>query len=102
MGLAGTYDCVLEAPVGKKSGTLVVVPSTNGEKFSGTLSNDMLGSMEISEGTIDGDMLICQLSVKKPMRMKVNCEVIIDGDDLNGFVTAGMFGEMRLTGRRTR
>jgi hypothetical protein len=100
MSVEGTYECVLETPLGKKSGSLVVVPSPDGEHFTGTLSNALLGTIDIAEGTIDGDMLLCQLSVAKPMRMEVECEVIVDGDALVGFITAGRFGEMKLSGRR--
>lgn len=100
MAVAGTYDCTLKTPLGAKSGSLVVKPSKGGETFTGTLSNAMLGTVEIENGTIDGDMLLCTLDVTKPMRMTVTCEVIIDGDTLTGFVKAGMFGEMALTGSR--
>ena len=100
MSFAGTYECELKTPLGKKSGSLVVVPSADGEHFTGSLSNALLGSLEIEDGTIDGDMLLCSLSVEKPMRMDIECEVIVDGQSLNGFVTAGKFGEMKLTGRR--
>lgn len=100
MSLAGTYECTLKTPLGAKSGSLVVVPSKDGESFTGSLSNDMLGTVEIDNGTIDGDMLLCSLDVTQPMRMKVECEVIVDGDTLNGFVRAGMFGKMQLTGTR--
>ena len=75
MSLAGTFDCTLKTPLGAKSGSLVVVPSPDGESFSGTLSNAMLGTVEIAHGTIDGDML-------------------------NGFAKAGTFGAMPLTGTR--
>ena len=100
MKLAGTYDCTLKTPLGAKSGSLVVVPSRDGETFTGSLSNDMLGTVEIEQGTIDGDMLLCEFDVTQPMRMNVSCEVIVDGDILNGFVKAGMFGKMQLTGTR--
>ena len=100
MSLAGTYECELKTPLGKKTGSLVVEPTGDGEHFTGTLSNPLLGSLDIADGTIDGDMLLCSLSVDKPMRMDIECEVIVDGDRLDGFVTAGKFGEMKLTGRR--
>ncbi len=100
MNLAGTYDCTLKTPLGAKSGSLVVVPSPDGESFTGSLSNAMLGTVEIAHGAIDGDMLLCSLEVTQPTRMKVTCEVIVDGDTLNGFVKAGMFGSMKLTGSR--
>ncbi|MFD1613295.1 hypothetical protein ACFSCW_15925 [Sphingomonas tabacisoli] len=101
MSLAGTYECVLKTPLGVKSGSLVVVPSDDGEHFTGSLSNAMLGTMDITDGAIDGNMLLCSLQVTKPMAMKVDCEVIVDGDKLVGFVTAGAFGEMPLSGHRT-
>lgn len=100
MGLTGTYDCSLKTPLGVKTGSLVVRPSASGETFTGTLSNEMMGTVEIAQGTIDGDMLLCSLDVTKPMRMRVECEVIVDGDTLNGLVRAGMFGDMPLTGTR--
>jgi hypothetical protein len=100
MGLAGTYSCTLQTPLGKKEGTLTVSPAAEGESFTGTLSNSLLGTMQIEDGTIDGDMLLCRLEVTSPKAMTVDCEVIIDGDNLNGFVTAGMFGELKLTGHR--
>ena len=100
MSVEGTYECTLKTPLGKKTGTLVVVPSADGEHFTGSLSNSLLGSVEIADGTIDGDMLICQVSVTKPKRMNVDCEMIVDGDKLVGIVTAGMFGEMKMSGQR--
>ncbi len=100
MSLAGTFDCTLKTPLGAKSGSLVVVPSPDGESFSGTLSNAMLGTVEIAHGTIDGDTLLCSFDVTQPARMAVSCEIIIDGDMLNGFAKAGTFGAMPLTGTR--
>ena len=101
MTVAGTYECVLATPMGKKAGALVVVPSADGATFTGSLTNSALGTVDIPEGTIDGDMLICEMSVTSPMKMKIACEIIVDGDTLNGFVTAGMFGEMTVSGQRT-
>lgn len=100
MSLAGTYSCTLKTPLGSKSGSLTVVPGKGGDTFTGILSNPLIGSVEIQDGTIDGDMLLCSLAVDKPMKMTVECEVIVDGDSLNGFVTAGSFGEMKLVGER--
>ena len=49
MSFAGTYECELKTPLGKKSGSLVVVPSADGEHFTGSLNNPLLGSIEIEE-----------------------------------------------------
>ncbi len=98
--LAGTYQCSLKTPLGARSGSLVVVPSPDGETFTGTLSNDLLGTVDLQGGTIDGNMLLCRLDLTQPMRMSAECEIIVDGDTLVGFVTAGRFGEMALSGKR--
>jgi hypothetical protein len=100
MSVEGTYECTLKTPLGKKKGTLVVVPSADGTHFTGSLSNSLLGSVDIADGTIEGDMLICQVAVTKPKRMNVNCEMVVEGDTLVGIVTAGMFGEMKMSGQR--
>lgn len=100
MSLAGTYECSLKTPMGTKTGTLVVVPSADGDTFTGSLTNEMLGTVEIPEGTIDANMLLCQMRVTSPMKMQVDCEVIIEGDSVVGFISAGMFGEMELKGHR--
>ena len=100
MSVAGTFECVISTPMGKKSGSLVVAPSVDGEHFTGNLTNDLLGSIEITDGTIEADMLMCRLSVTSPIKMVVDCEAVVDGDNLVGFVTAGMFGEMKLSGHR--
>ncbi|MEO6092592.1 MAG: hypothetical protein ABIT04_05480 [Novosphingobium sp.] len=100
MSVEGTYECTLKTPLGKKKGTLVVVPSADGQRFTGNLSNSLLGSVDITDGTLDGDVLIFQVAVTKPKRMNVECEIVVDGDDLVGIVTAGMFGELKLSGQR--
>lgn len=98
MGLVGMYECVFEMWMGWKNGMFVVVFLVDGESFMGVLSNSMFGLFDIIDGMIDGDMLICQFSVISLMCMKVDCEVIIDGDNLLGFVMVGMFGEMKFLG----
>ena len=99
MGVAGTYECVFETPMGKKSGRSIVVPTANGESFTGTLSNALLGTVEITRHHRRRHAALPD-NVTSPMRMTIDCEVIVDGDTLNGFVTAGMFGELELSGRR--
>jgi hypothetical protein len=34
------------------------------------------------------------------MPMKLDCKVTIEGDELSGTVTAGMFGSFPMTGKR--
>jgi hypothetical protein len=65
-----------------------------------TLAGTYQCSLKTPLGTIDGNMLLCRLELTQPMRMSAECEIIVDGDTLVGFVTAGRFGEMALSGKR--
>ena len=100
MTASGTYECTLKTPMGVKSGNLELRLSDDGETFAGTLTNDMLGTVAIPDGTVDDGMLCCSMAVKKPMKMRVECEMMISGDNLVGFISTGMFGEMELKGKR--
>lgn len=100
MSLAGTYDCALKTPMGEQKGTLTVLPDAAGTGFTGTLSNAMMGTMTIDDGTIEGNTLSWNAKVTTPMPMDIACRATVEGDKLTGTVKAGMFGEMKLSGQR--
>jgi hypothetical protein len=85
MSVAGTYDTVVKSPMGDQKGTLTVVPGDDGNSFTGSMAGGM-GSMDITDGTIEGDTL--------------NCTATVTGDQMTGTVNAGAFGDMPLTGER--
>ncbi|MXO92413.1 hypothetical protein GRI62_02185 [Erythrobacter arachoides] len=79
--------------MGQQSGTMTVVPDGSGG-FSGGLSGS-LGSMDIQNGTIDGDTLRWQMKMTSPMPMKLDCEATVGaGGEASGTVDAGLFGKM--------
>ncbi len=100
MAVKGTYNCVLHTPMGRQEGTLKIVPAKGGGSFSGTLTNPLMGEIEIENGTIEGDSIFAEMRIAKPMRMDVSCKATVDGDQLSGSVKAGMFGSMKLSGQR--
>lgn len=99
MSLAGTYDCTVKTPMGDQKALFTIVPSGNGSSFSGNISSDMMGSMDIENGTIDGNRLSWAMEMKTPMPMTLDCEATIDAGRLTGSVTAGMFGAMAIEGQ---
>jgi hypothetical protein len=101
MSVAGTYDCVVKTPMGDQKAAFTVTPSDDGTSFSGGLSSDMMGSMDIESGSIDGSTLSWQMKMTVPMPMDLDCQATIDGDQLTGSVNAGAFGSMALTGQRS-
>ncbi|MCA0902845.1 hypothetical protein [Qipengyuania aquimaris] len=99
MSVAGTYDTVVKSPMGDQKGTFTVVPGDDGKTFTGSMAGGM-GSMDVKDGTIDGNALSWKMDMTVPMPMTLNCNATVDGDQLTGTVNAGAFGDMTLTGER--
>jgi hypothetical protein len=97
MSVAGKYECVTRSPMGDQTSILTV--EVDGASFSGSNSGPM-GNMEITDGTVDGNTISWSSNITVPMPMKLDCTATIEGDALNGTVTAGMFGSFPMTGKR--
>ena len=93
----GSYNTVTKSPMGDQHAVLTV--NSAGNSFTGSFSGG-LGSMQISDGKVDGDKLSWAMDISVPMPMTLTCDVVIDGDNLNGTVTAGAFGSFPITGTR--
>lgn len=98
MSVAGTYDIAIQSPMGEQKGQLTVTPE--GDGFSGTVSNAMMGTMDVLDGRIDGNKLTWKMDMKVPMPMTLECDATVDGDAISGSVKAGAFGSMALSGTR--
>jgi hypothetical protein len=59
-----------------------------------------MGSMDITDGTIEGDTIKWKMDMTVPMPMTLNCTATVEGDQMTGTVNAGAFGDMPLTGQR--
>ena len=97
--VGGTYDFVVQTPMGEQSGTMTVVPGAHGESFTGQLAGS-LGQMEIDNGTIEGDTLRWKMKMSMPLPMTLDCEARVEGDAVTGTIDAGMMGKMPLTAQR--
>ena len=99
MSVAGTYNTVVKSPMGDQKGTFTVVPGDDGKTFTGSMAGGM-GSMDVKDGTIDGDTLMWKMEMTVPMPMTLDCKANVAGDQMTGTVNAGAFGDMPLTGER--
>ena len=97
--VGGTYDFVAQTPMGEQTGTFTVVPSDDGTSFTGQLSGGM-GSMDVDNGQIDGNVLTWKMKMSMPMPMTLEFTATVDGDAINGTVKLGAFGEAELSGTR--
>jgi hypothetical protein len=69
------------------------------DSFTGNFSGG-LGTTDITDGKVSGDTLSFSLDISVPMPMTLTVEATVDGDNLNGTVTAGAFGSFPITGTR--
>jgi hypothetical protein len=97
MAADGVWNTTMKTPMGPQAGTLEL--TTEGSTLSGSLKSDQ-GEMEFTDGTVDGDQLAWVLDITSPMPMKIEFDVTLDGDTLNGNVKLGSFGSAVLEGTR--
>src|ERR1700733_8847494 len=96
MSAVGSWQVTLVAPMATQEMVLRVL--TLGDDFTGIIESAM-GNMHIAGAAID-NRLHWVMDVKKPMRIKVTCEVVVEGDTLSGTAKLGIFGKAKMTGRR--
>jgi hypothetical protein len=89
MSFAGTYNVTINTPMGKQEGVLVL--EENGDALTGTMSAGG-DSAEVKNGKVMGDTATWDVDVKKPMPLTLSFEGKEAGDDINGNVKLGAFG----------
>ena len=99
MSADGTWNCTIDTPMGAQAVTLVL--KTDGAKLSGTLSSSM-GSMDFTDGTVEGNNLRWTVSMDQPMAMTIETTATVDGDTINGQSTMGSFGSATISGTRAQ
>lgn len=93
----GAWETVVQSPMGEQRATLTV--ESAGASFTGSYSGG-LGSTEITDGQVSGDTLSWTVEISTPFPMTLECQATVNGDAIEGSVTAGAFGSFPLTGTR--
>ncbi|WP_375397225.1 hypothetical protein [uncultured Sphingomonas sp.] len=96
-GIDGTYDTVTKTPLGDQKAVLTVKSKVGG--WTGSQSGAM-GSVDIPDGSVDGNIIKWAIRVTTPMPMTLSCEATVDVDTITGTVTAGVLGSFPMTGTR--
>jgi hypothetical protein len=97
MSVDGTWNVAMKSPMGRDNGTLELV--TDGAILSGRMTNSQ-GSLDIADGTVDGDKVAFTAEVTSPMKMTLKFSAIVDGDAIRGSVKLGLMGKASFTGTR--
>ncbi len=93
----GQFDVTVKSPMGDQNSVLTV--KSDGDSFTGQMAGSM-GSMDIENGSVDGNTLKWKMDMTVPMPMTLECTATVDGDAISGEVVAGAFGAMALSGSR--
>ncbi len=83
--------------MGAQQGTLTL--TSNGDSIAGSMAGPQ-GSLDIEEGTVDGNELTWTINAVQPMPMKLGFKATVDGDKMTGEVDLGSFGTATLEGTR--
>jgi hypothetical protein len=83
MSADGNWSLVVITPLGERRGTLSV--KTEGPKLKGTQMADGT-SVEIFDGTVDGNAISWKVSITDPMPMTLELNGTINGDEVTGSV----------------
>jgi hypothetical protein len=97
LSISSEWDVVVASPIGQQKSLLTLI--VNGSTVTGTDAGSM-GTWELKDGKASGNQLSWAADITKPMAMRVETEVTVDGDKLEGFVKAGAFGKFKLTGTK--
>ena len=93
---AGTWDVVIDSPAGKQPAKGVFTVQGNvvtGRQFSSQGSVDLKGTVSGNHGTWSG-------KATKPFPIKLEFDVVLDGDTFTGTAKTGPFGTFPVTGTR--
>ncbi len=97
MSADGTWTTTMNTPMGAQNGTMEL--ATDGGTLTGSLSGPQ-GSLEIVDGTVDGNDLAFKANVTTPMAITLEFTATVDGDNIAGTVKLGAFGSGDFTGTR--
>ncbi len=98
MSIGGTWDIILNTPMGKQKGKMVA--TVNGSDLVGEINSPM-GIIVMEEGKADGNAATWICTVTKPITMKLVFNVNVDGAAFKGTVKVGPLGTNSVEGMRT-
>jgi hypothetical protein len=93
----GDWEVTVKSPMGDQKSVLTI--NSNGDSFTGKMQGS-LGSMDIANGSVNGNTLSWKMDMTVPMPMTLDCTATVDGDTITGEVKAGAFGSMPVSGTR--
>lgn len=95
MAVDGKWNLTIKTPMGDQTATVTL------KEEGGALTGEMSGAQgggPIENGSVDGDTVKWDAKITSPMPMTLEFEGKQEGENLNGSVKLGSFGNSTFTG----
>jgi len=97
MSADGKWEVTMQTPMGAQKATFEL--ATDGSTLTGQLVS-MMGTVEVMDGTVNGDSLSWKAQMTSPMPMTLEFTATVDGDSISGETVLGAFGKAPFSGSR--
>lgn len=97
MAVDGNWNLTMTTPMGERNATLNL--KTEGGTLTGTQGAEG-NTVEIFDGTVDGDDLAWKVSITNPMPLTLDFTGKVSGDSMSGEMGIGPMGSFPFTGER--
>jgi hypothetical protein len=101
LSICGDWDVTIKTQIGALVTQYVFAQGAAGPVGTATHQDETVALQDITtERVADGLRVTWRQSVRKPMRLNLNFDVVCDGDVMNGHSRAGKLPRSAVTGRR--
>ncbi|WP_025088307.1 hypothetical protein [Mycobacteroides abscessus] len=97
MTIAGDWDVTIKTPIGSLAVQYSFSESSAGLTGTATLKSDVVELQDVSQS---GNRLTWRQKVTKPMRLNLEFDVMVVGDEMSGHSRAGRLPRSAVTGTR--
>ena len=97
MPIAGVWDVTIKTPIG--SLPIVYTFTDDGGTIAGTATGKD-ETVQLHDIVVDRQRVTWRQSVRKPIRLNLEFDVVVDGDRLTGHSRAGRLPRSAVTGKR--
>lgn len=97
VGIAGDWDVAIKTPIGTLAVVYRFVERDGGLSGAATSKQE---TVDLTDVVVAGDRVSWRQTVAKPMRLKLDFEVRVVGDQLSGHSRAGRLPRSAVTGTR--
>jgi hypothetical protein len=101
LSIQGDWDVTIKTPIGTLVTQYVFTQGPAGPVGTATHKDETVALQDITtERVAEGLRVTWRQSVRKPMRLHLNFDVVCDGDVMDGHSRAGKLPKSAVTGRR--